>query len=107
MSAMPISRTTPMIHEMMAAGPAALDAFSVPSSQPDPMTEPAETMNSGSSPTSRRSLGGTSERSELIPHASLSAIAGGSSALCHYRSMQNRYISPGHRAYSGPGGDAW
>ena len=50
-----------MIHEMMAAGPAALDAFSVPSSQPDPMTDPAETMNSASSPTSRRSLGGTSE----------------------------------------------
>ena len=52
-----------MIHEMMAAGPATFDAFSVPSSQPDPMTEPAETMNSGSSPKSRRSLGGTSERS--------------------------------------------
>ena len=29
-----------MIHEMMAAGPATLDAFRVPSSQPDPMTEP-------------------------------------------------------------------
>ena len=52
-----------MIHEMMAAGPATLDAFRVASSQPDPMTEPAETMNSGSSPMSRRSLGGTSERS--------------------------------------------
>ena len=55
-----------MIHEMMAAGPATLDAFRVASSQPDPMTEPAETMNSGSNPTSRRSLGGTSERSAVL-----------------------------------------
>src|SRR5260370_37431981 len=69
---MPMSRTAPMIHEMMAAGPAASDACSAPSSQPDPMTEPAETMKSGSSPTSRRSLGGTSERPfVLIPVFSL------------------------------------
>src|ERR1700691_1934892 len=61
-----MSRITPMIHDTMAAGPAALDAFRVPSSQPEPMTEPAETMNSGSSPTSRRSLGGTSERSAVL-----------------------------------------
>jgi len=52
-----------MTHEMRAAGPAASDAFKVPSSQPEPMTEPAETMNKGSSPMSRLSLGGTSERS--------------------------------------------
>jgi hypothetical protein len=61
-----MSRITPMTHEMMAAGPAAFDAFSVPSSQPEPMTEPADTMNRGSSPISRLSRGGTSERSWLI-----------------------------------------
>ena len=55
-----------MIHEIIAAGPATLDAFSVPSSQPDPMTEPAETMNSASRPTSRRSLGGTSDMSAVL-----------------------------------------
>jgi len=55
-----------MTHETMAAGPAALDAFRVPSSQPDPIPEPAETINSGSKPMSRRSLGGTSERSAVL-----------------------------------------
>jgi hypothetical protein len=37
---MPISKITPMIHEMMAAGPADLDALNVPTSQPDPTTDP-------------------------------------------------------------------
>src|SRR5579859_5259618 len=94
---MPMSRITPMTHEIRAAGPAALDAFSVPSSQPEPMTEPAETMKRGSSPTSRLSLGGTSERSAgpLIPLPSLGAKLGYVSLVPNYRSYAFACRHPG------------
>src|SRR3984885_6816043 len=63
---MPISRIAPMIQETIAAGPATSDAFRVPRSQPEPMTDPAETMNSGTSPTSRRSFGGPCASSLIV-----------------------------------------
>ena len=55
-------QTAPMIHEMIAAGPAMISASWAPKSQPEPMIEPIDAHISPTSPTSRsrerlRSLG--------------------------------------------------
>lgn len=46
--------TVPTIQEMIAAGPAALTAFSAPKSQPEPMIAPTEAQSRPIMPTSRR-----------------------------------------------------
>src|SRR5690349_2460097 len=45
--------TPPMIHEMIAAGPAATRPFCAPKSQPEPMMEPTDAQISPILPTSR------------------------------------------------------
>ena len=50
-SAISMIMTPPIAQEMIAAGPAAVDAFSAPNSQPEPMIEPTP---ANSSPTTRR-----------------------------------------------------
>jgi hypothetical protein len=47
----------PMTQLMIAAGPAMVVAFSAPSSQPEPITEPTEVKRTAIRPTSRFSAG--------------------------------------------------
>src|SRR3954470_11026198 len=49
-----ITAAAPTTHEMIAAGPAIFVAFSEPSSQPEPMTDPTEVKRSAVAPMSRR-----------------------------------------------------
>src|SRR3954452_10392503 len=49
--------TPPRPQEMIAAGPAAIEAFSAPKSQPDPMIEPTLAKSRPTTPTWRLSFG--------------------------------------------------